>query len=144
MPSQRRISQEMDQNARRGANMTIEQRNEAIRMLAAGATTTQVGEHFGRSARTIRDLRMKHNHLGSVEDKPRTGRPPVLSRHTKKLLGRKARAAQKTEYSKLIETGTLVNHEGTTSKPPSRSTVYKALKEFQSHKSQVQEEEKKT
>jgi hypothetical protein len=40
---------------------------------------------------------------------------------------RKVRAAPKIEYSELAQESVFVNHEGTLSKPPSRSTLYKEL-----------------
>jgi hypothetical protein len=41
---------------------------------------------------------------------------------------RKARAAQKLEFLELAEVGVLVQPDGTTSKPPSYSTLYRTLK----------------
>jgi hypothetical protein len=44
------------------------------------------------------------------------------------IIYRKACVAPTIEYSKLIEEGVFVNADGTASKPPSKSTLYCALK----------------
>jgi hypothetical protein len=46
----------------------------------------------------------------------------------KKIIYRKVRAALKIEYLQLAKEAIFVNAEGTPSKPPSRSTLYRALK----------------
>jgi hypothetical protein len=46
----------------------------------------------------------------------------------KKIIYRKARAAPKLEYSELAKAGVVVSANGTPSKPPSRSTLYRLLK----------------
>jgi transposase len=113
---------------RRGPNLTVQQRDQIIGMLAGGCTAAEVGRTFGRSARCIRDLNKKYHQTGTTKDKLRSGRPPVLSLAQKKMIYRKARATPKIEYSKLAEVGVFVNTEGTTSKPPSHSTLYRVLK----------------
>ncbi|KAI0621291.1 hypothetical protein TUN199_06740, partial [Pyrenophora tritici-repentis] len=81
MPPQRRILQELDQNVRRGPNLTVSQRNQIIGMLAGGCTVPEVALAYGRTERCIRDLRNKHRQTGKTEDKPRSGRPPISDRN---------------------------------------------------------------
>jgi transposase len=128
MPPQSRILQELDQNVRRGPNLTIAQRNQIIGMLGSGATVTEVADAYGRTARCIRDLRKKYTTTGTTADKPRTGRPPILLLSQKKIIYRKVRATLKIEYSDLAKEAVFVNAEGTPLKPPSRSTLYRVLK----------------
>lgn len=128
MATPRRFGQEIDQNVRRGPNLSITQRNQIIGMLNSGATVKEVAKAYGRNDRSIRKLRLKYYQTGTVEDKPRSGRPPILSLHQKKIIYRKVRAAPKIEYSELSQAAVLVNPDGTTSKPPSRSTLYRLIK----------------
>jgi transposase len=128
MPTQRQFGQELNQNARRGPNITVSQREQIIGMLRSGSTIPEVADAYGRTDRAIRDLRKKYNQTGSVQDKPRSGRPPILSTHQKKILYRKARSKPKIEYSELRKDGIFVNADGTLSKPPSRTTLYRLLK----------------
>jgi transposase len=97
-------------------------------MLAGGCTVVEVAKAYGRSDRCIRDLRTKYHQTGTTADKPRSGRPPVLSPHQKTIIYRKTRAAPNIEYSELAKEGVFVNPDGTSSKPPSRSTLYRVLK----------------
>ncbi|KAF1923518.1 uncharacterized protein M421DRAFT_104392 [Didymella exigua CBS 183.55] len=129
MPPQRQILQELDQNVRRGPNLTIVQRNQIMGLLAGGCTVKEAADAYGRTERCIRDLRKKYTTTGTTEDKPRSGRPPILSLSQKKIIYRKARAAPKIEYSDLAKEAVYVNAEGTPSKPPSRSTLYRVLKQ---------------
>jgi transposase len=51
---------------------------EAVGMLLAGATVREVADAIKRSERAVRDLRVKYCQTGSVQDKPRSGRPNIL------------------------------------------------------------------
>ena len=62
------------------AILTQNQRAEAIGMLRAGMAKAAVAQHFRCSRTTIHDLHRRYLALGSVDDRPRTGRPPVLTR----------------------------------------------------------------
>jgi transposase len=128
MPNQRRILQELDQNVRRRPQMTIDERNEAIGMLRAGASRVEVAAHFSRSPQAITKLIKKHDTTGSVEDIQKPGRPHILSPRAKKIIYRKARAVPKIEYSELAASAVTVAPDGTPSKPPSHSTLYRELK----------------
>jgi len=128
MATPRPFGQELDQNVRRRRNISPGTRDRCIGMLQGGMTVQEVAAAIQRSERAIRDLRLEYRQTGSVQDKPRSGRPPVLSKQQKKILFRKVRAAPKIEYSQLSKEAIFVNAEGTPSKPPSRSTLYRALK----------------
>ncbi|KAI1508843.1 Membrane-bound metallopeptidase [Pyrenophora tritici-repentis] len=128
MPNQRIFGQELSQNARRGPNMSNETRNYILGMLDGGCTVKEAAATCGRSESAIRRLRQKFNTTGTTHDKPRSGRPHVLSKHTKKLLYRAARKNPKLEYKDLAEVATIVGADGTTSTTPSKSTLYRTLK----------------
>jgi transposase len=128
MATPRQLGQELDQNVRRQRNISPGLRGRVIGMLQAGATVKEAAASIGRSERAVRDIRTKYYQTGSVTDKPRSGRPPVLSKQQKKIIYRKARATPKIEYSELIKEGVFVNPDGPYSKLPSRSTLYRELK----------------
>jgi transposase len=124
MATQRQFGQELDQNVRRGPNISVIQRDQVIGMLNGGIPVKEVAHAYGRSDRCIRKIRQKYHQTGTTQDKPRSGRPPVLSLAQKKIIYRKVRAAPKIEYSKLAQEAIFVNYEGTPLKPPSCSTLY--------------------
>lgn len=49
MATLRRILQELDQNVRRRPNMTVEERNEAIKMSVGGIAVKEIADHFRRT-----------------------------------------------------------------------------------------------
>jgi transposase len=128
MATQRQFGQELDQNVRRGPNISATQRDQIIGMLDGAVSVEEVAHAYGRSDRCIRKIRQKYRQTGTTQDKPRSGRPPVLSLAQKKIIYKKVRAAPKIEYSELAQEAIFVNHEGTPSKPPSRSTLYRELR----------------
>lgn len=128
MPLQDLSVQESKQNARRGPNLTIAQRDQIMGMLHGGATVAEVADAYGRTERCIRDLRKKYHQTGTTADKPRSGRPPILSPYQKKIICRKARAKPRIEYKELAEVAVVVNADGTSTKPPSYATIYHCLK----------------
>jgi transposase-like protein len=79
MATQRQFGQELDQNVRRGPNISATQRDQIIGMLDGGVSVKEVARAHGRSDRCIRKIRQKHRQTGTTQDKPRSGRPPVLS-----------------------------------------------------------------
>jgi transposase len=128
MPPLLQFGQELNQNARRGPNLTSAQRLIIIAKAGAGATVRELVEEFGRSANCIRTTIRLAKTRDTTQEAPRSGRPSILSRHQKKIIYRKARAAPKIEYSQLAEVGVFANPDGSFTKPPSRSTLYRALK----------------
>jgi transposase len=113
---------------RRKPNLTIAQRNEAVRISAAGSSLKEIAQYFRRTRQGIGKLLKKYHTTYTIEDKPRSGRPPILLRYQKKLIYRTARIAPKIEYKKLAKVRVLVNIDGTPSKLPSRSILYRVLK----------------
>jgi transposase len=105
-----------------------QERDNIIEMLYSGMGVVEVAKHYGRTERCIQNLRTQYSQTGTTKDKPRSGRPPILSLYQKKIIYRKARAAPKLEYSELAKVGTVVNADGTPSKPPSHATLYRTLK----------------
>jgi transposase len=128
MSNQHQILQEVGQNVRRKPNMTLQERNEAIGMWVGGAALKEIATRFGRTPQGISQLIRKHDSTGTVQDKPRSGRPPILSLHQKKTIYRKARAQPKIEYSELAKAGVFIHQDGMSSKLPSHSTLYQVLK----------------
>jgi hypothetical protein len=128
MAARSQFGQELDQNVRRGPNINIETRARAIGMLQGGCTVKEVAEAINRSVRAVRELRKKYHQTGTIQDKPRSGRPPVLSLNQKKIIYRAARKALKIEYSELAKVAIFVDSDSTPLKPPSRSTLYRYLK----------------
>jgi hypothetical protein len=113
---------------RRSPNMSVEIRDRIVGMIISSCSITEAAEAYGWPVCTIHYLYKKYLQTGTTQDRPRSGRPPVLSVNQKKIIYQKARAAPIIEYSKLIEEGMFVNADGTPLKPPSKSTSYRALK----------------
>ena len=59
----------------RRPSLSIENRNVAIGMLRAGAYVDVIARHFNVCKRTIFRLQARHRQTGSVQDRPRSGRP---------------------------------------------------------------------
>ena len=128
MSTQRAPLCQISQNVRRRPYMTALERDQIIGMLQGGSTTGKIAAHFGRSSQAIRDLQKKFIITGTTEDRPRTGRPPILSLSQKKIIYRKVRAAPKIKYSQLAKEAVFVYPDRTTSKPPSRTTLWRIIK----------------
>jgi transposase len=88
----------------------------------------ELAREFGRSESAIKYTIRTYTNATTTEERYRSGRPNILSRHQKKLIDRKARATSKIEYSELAKVSTLVNPDGLPSKLPSHSTLYRVLK----------------
>jgi hypothetical protein len=123
------FAQGQSQNVSRGRNMTIEERDRAIGMLCGGCTYSEVAQALHRDPSTIRSLYQKYNTTSTTRDRPRSGRPPVLSRHQKKIVYCAARVDPKILYEDLAKVATFVNADGTLSKPPCHCTLYTVLRD---------------
>jgi hypothetical protein len=75
--------------------------------------------------RTLQEAPTHYNGL----EKPRSGHPSILSEHKERSIYWAVRAAPKIEYKELLEDTTFHHPDGTTSKPPSRSILYRMLKQ---------------
>jgi transposase len=128
MPPRRSFGTEISGNARKKPHLTPSQRTVIIAKHEASASLAELASEFGRSKSTIHDTIKRFSLHQTTSDLPRSGRPPRLSSRTKKIIYRKARAASKIEYVELAKEGVVVNANGTTSKPPSRRTLYRVLK----------------
>ncbi|KNG52888.1 x-pro dipeptidyl-peptidase protein [Stemphylium lycopersici] len=128
MPPRRQFGTEISGNTPRGPNLTPIQRQQIISKAEAGVSVQELVEEFGRSPNCIRTTLRLSKTRATTQEAPRSGRPPILSLRTKKIIYRKARAAPKLEYSELAKAGVVVSADGSPSKPPSRSTLYRLLK----------------
>jgi hypothetical protein len=108
--------------------MSVEIRDCIFGMIISGCSITEAAEAYGQPVHTIRHLYKKYFQTGTTQDRSPRGRPLVLSVNQKKIIYWKACATPKIEYSKLIKEGVFVNADGISSKPPSKSTLYCALK----------------
>lgn len=128
MPTPRRFGQDVDQNVRRGPNISPAERQRIIAEREVGVTVRELAAEFGRSESAIKYTLRTYTKTATTEERPRSGRPRILSHHQEKIIYRKVRAAPKLEYSDLAKHAVYVNVEGTPLKPPSRSTLYRVLK----------------
>ena len=60
--------------------MTLEQRHQAIGMMAAGMPGNEVARQLNIAESTVSRLKTRHQLTGSVKDRPRVGRPRKTSR----------------------------------------------------------------
>jgi hypothetical protein len=128
MPPPRRFGQEIAGNARRGPNISPAERQMIIAKRECGVMVRELAAEFKRSESAIKYTIRTYAKIGTTQEQPRSGRPPILSPHQKKIIYRKTRAAPKIEYSELAKVAVLVNPDGTTSKPPCHRTLYRVLK----------------
>lgn len=129
MPPVHQSSSKPPENRRKRPNLTPNERLQIIAKSSAGATLTELADEFNRTPTTIRRLLKLSTTRTTTTEAPRSGRPPILSRRQKQVVFRKARAAApKIEYAELSKVAQVVGPDGTTSKPPSKSTLYRALK----------------
>jgi transposase len=131
MATQRGVLQELDQNVRRRPKMTIEERSEAVGMSVGGTAVKEIADHFWRTPQGISTLLKKHYHSGTTQDKPRSGRPKMISRHQSKLIYCAARKDPKIEYKKILKVAVFVDQNGTPLKSPSCSTLLLPKEAFQ-------------
>jgi transposase len=129
MPPQCQVLQEISGNHRKQPHLTPAHRLQIISKLQAGCLVAELVAEFQRDPSTIRQTIHNIAKHSTTLKAARTGRPPTLSLHQKKITYRKACAAPNIEYSKLAEAAVFVDAEGTPSKPPSHSTLYRCLKE---------------
>jgi transposase len=128
MPPPRQFGQEVPGNTQRRPNISPADRQRIIAKCECGMTVRELAAEFGRSKGAIKYTIQTYAKTSTTQERPRSGRPPILSLHQKKIIYRQARAAPKIEYSELAIVGVFVRPDGTTSKPPSYSTLYRTLK----------------
>ena len=81
MPPRRQFGAEISGNRRRGPNLTPDQRLQIIAKASAGVSTTELVKEFNRDATTIRRVIRLATTRTTTTEAPRSGRPPILSRH---------------------------------------------------------------
>ena len=108
MPTPRRFGQLTDGNARRGPNINPDDRAKIIAKRECGISVRELAEEFGRSESAIKYTISTYANAATTQEKPRSGRPPMLSLHQKKVIYQKARAAPKIKYSELAAAAVLV------------------------------------
>jgi transposase len=128
MPTQRRFGQEVDRNARRGPNISPADCLRIITKRELSVIVKELAAEFGRSEGAIKYTIRIYAKRGITQEQPCSSRPPILLLHQKKIIYRKIRATLKIECSELSQVAVLVNPDRTTSKPPSRSTLYRLMK----------------
>jgi hypothetical protein len=129
VPPQHQVLQEISGNHRKQPHLTPAQRLQIIPKSQAGCSVAELVAEFQRNPSIIRQTIHNVAKHSTTLKAARTGCPPTLSLHQKKIIYRKARAVPKIEYSKLAEAVIFVDAEGTASKTPSHSTLYRGLKE---------------
>jgi hypothetical protein len=128
MPSHCQFGTAISQNTPRGPNLTPTQRQQIISKAEAGVSVRELVEEFGRSPNCICTTLRLSKTRATTQEAPRSDWPPILSLREKKVIYQEARAAPKLEYSELAKVGVVVSADGTSSKPPSRSMLYRLLK----------------
>ena len=88
-------------NAHRRTETTYAQREGAIGMRMCGASWDRIGRMYNRPESTLRKI-VKQNDYDDAKNKPRSGRPKVLSERTKRDLLRNIKSEPKIEYSELL------------------------------------------
>lgn len=127
MPQPHNFGTEISGNARKRPNLTPHERSLIINLHGAGVSIKELTEQFRRDERTIRRTLKNSTTRPNTQELPRSGRPPILSRHQIRILYRKVRKYPKIQYKSLQEAVVVVG-EGTPNKPtPSKSTIYRAI-----------------
>lgn len=98
----RRFGQELNQNRRRNAELTVQQRDSIISKAEAGASTRELSEEFNCTMRCIQKTIARFNATATNVSRPRSGRPPKLTTREKKMLHRVARKSPKIQYRSLL------------------------------------------
>jgi transposase len=81
MATPRRFSQEVSGNARRGPNISSEQRLKIIAKRELGASIKELAAEFSRSESAIKYTLRTYARLLKTQEKPRSRRPPILLRY---------------------------------------------------------------
>jgi IS30 family transposase len=128
MPPRRAFGTEISGNARKKAHLSPSERTRIIAKHEASASLAELATEFERSKSTIHDTIKRWQLYQTTTNLPYSSCPSRLLSYTKKIRYRKARAAPKIKYLELAKEGEVVNADRTTSKLPSRRTLYRVLK----------------
>ena len=105
--------------------LTDVQRGRAIALPMQGQRQQQVANHFGVNVSTIECLVRRLRETGHLADRPRSGRPRVMSRHQDRTI----RLAH-LQNRHLTATETALNTVGTHNRQISPKTVGSRLREI--------------
>jgi transposase len=103
-------------------------RIEVITLKAAGLNFAQISERLGVSYKTVRAIHKKFTLHGTVQDMPRSGRPPTFDDRAKRRLKRIFESKQ----AETIEQGMAMAHEAGLP-AVSRSTMHNLMHEMNLH-----------
>jgi transposase len=119
------------ENVKSRRRLTAVERELVIGKLETGSKAQEVADELGVSDRSIRNLYKKYRTTGSTQDRPRSGRPGVLSVGQKRLLHREYQKDPSTTYPELQVM--VCEPDGVDADAhaqlPSKATIYRALKE---------------
>jgi transposase len=126
--SGRQSGAEVSGKTRRLPHISPEDRLRILAKSEAGVSIAELANEFGRSSSAIKYTLRTYANRSNTLDKPRSGRPPILSDRAMRSLVRKARASDKIEYGELAKVAQGQDPDGESAKLPSRATLYRALK----------------
>jgi len=128
MPQQRQFGSKISANTRKRRKLTPDERQRIIAKHEYGVEISALAAEFGCATSAIKYTIRTYTQRATTQDRPRSGRPPILSRWQKKIVYRKARAQPKIEYLELAKEAQVYLLNGTPSAPPLRSTLYRKLR----------------
>jgi transposase len=86
MPPPRRFGQEIAGNAPRRPNISPAERQRIIAKREYRVTVRELAAEFKRSESAIKYTIRTYAKTGTTQEQPRSGRPPILSLHQKKII----------------------------------------------------------
>jgi transposase len=129
MPPGRQFGAEISGNRRRRPYLTPDQRLQIIAKASAGVSTEELVKEFDRDPTTIRRVARSATTRTTTTRARGRGRPPILSRHQKKLVHQALRKNPKIQYKELQEVAQIALPDSTLTPAPSRSTLYRVIKQ---------------
>jgi hypothetical protein len=86
MATQRQFGQGLDQNVRRGPNMSVEIRDCIVVMIIDSCRVTEAAEVYDQPVCTVRHPYKKYLQTGTTQDRPCSRRLLVLSVNQKRII----------------------------------------------------------
>jgi transposase len=120
----RSFGQEISGNRGRGGELTPAARSSIISKYEAGCTYREIMEEYGVSRGCVHNTIQRWKTHHTTHSLPRSGRPHAIDIHESRLLFRQVRKTPKIRYNRLMEEAHLMDR----AHPPSKRTVYRALK----------------
>lgn len=128
MPTPRQFGREIFLNVRRGPNISSDYCLRIISKRQCGWSVKDLAAEFKRSESAIKYTIKTYATRAKTQERPRSGRPPIISKRQKKLLWRTVRAQPKIQYKELKKVMQVALSDGTLLPPSSRSTLYRELR----------------